>query len=98
MPTDTDQFVRLNSRIGEGSVLSLGTGDVCHDLDSPEGDALGACIGDIGVLDDGERWLCLLYSTGSERSEDTSATAEFNNNYNKNPLKQQEPPKRRPGV
>ena len=52
MLPDTDRTVRLDnsglelfdSRIGEFSVLSLGTGDAFIDMDALDGDALGACI------------------------------------------------------
>ena len=83
---DTDRTVRLNdsglalldSRIGEFSVLSLGTEDTFSDLDTLEGDALGACVGDVGILDDKEGWLRLLCSPRSGQSGDNSVAADLN--------------------
>ena len=65
---DTDRTVRLDnsglelldSRIGEFSVLSLGTGDTFVDMDDLEGDGLGACTRDVGILEGDEGWICLL--------------------------------------
>ena len=42
----------LDSQISEFSVLSLGTGDTFSDLTILEGDALGACARDVGILDE----------------------------------------------
>ena len=65
MLPDTDRTIRLDnrglelldSRIGECSVLSLGTGDTCIDMDALEGDALDVCTRDVGILDGDEGWL-----------------------------------------
>ena len=62
MLPDTDWTVRLDnsglelldSRIGEFSVLSLGTGDAFIDMDALGGDALSACTHDVGILDGDE--------------------------------------------
>ena len=80
MLPDTDRTVRLDnsglelldSRIGELSVLSLGTGDTFIDMDALDGDALGACTRDVGILDGDEGWLCLLHSASSGSSWDNS--------------------------
>ena len=69
MPLDMVRMVRLNnselerldSRIDKFAVLSRGTSD---------GDALGACTRDGGILVDDEGWLCLLYSASSGSSWD----------------------------
>ena len=61
MLLDTDCMVRLDSselelldsRIDELSVLSLGTGDTFIDMDALDGDALGACTREVGILDGG---------------------------------------------
>ena len=82
MLPDTDHTVRLDnselelldSRIDKFSVLSLGTGDAFMDMDALDGDALGACTRDVGILDGDEGWLCFLYSASSGSSWDTSVT------------------------
>ena len=86
MLTETDWMVRLNdsgltlldSRISAFSVPSLGTGNTFSDLDTLQGDALGACARDVGKLDDDEGWLCLLYSPCLGHSGDNSVVAELN--------------------
>ena len=86
MLTGTDRTVQLNdsgltlfdSQISEFSVLSLGTGDTFSDLTILEGDALGACARDVGILDEDEGWLCLLSSTHLGHSGDNSVVAELN--------------------
>ena len=73
LPPDMDRTVRLDNselellhnRIDEFSVLSLGTGDTFMDMDALDGDALGACTRDVGILDGDEGWLCLLFSATS---------------------------------
>ena len=59
MSPDTDRMVRLDnselelldSQIHEFSVLSLWTGDTFIDMDALDGDVLGACTRDVGILD-----------------------------------------------
>ena len=86
MLPDTDRTVRLddsgleilNSRICECSVLPRGTGDTLSDKDALDGDALGACSRDVGILDGDEEWLCLLYSDSSRSSWDNSVEMGLN--------------------
>ena len=86
MLTDTDRLVwldssglaLLDSRIGGVSVISLGTGDTFSDLNPLEGNALGERSRDVGILNDDEGWICLLYSPRSGHSGDTSVAAGLN--------------------
>ena len=49
-----------------------GTEDKFGDMSVLEEDALGTCASDDGVLDDGEGWLCLLFSPHSGNSGNNS--------------------------
>ena len=62
---DNNELELLDSRIGEFSMLSLGACDPSIDSDTLDGDELGTCSCDVGILDGNEEWLCLLYSASS---------------------------------
>ena len=59
---DDDGLEVLDCWFSKFSVLPRGTEDKFRDMSVLEGDALGTCANDDGVLDDGEGWLCLLFS------------------------------------
>ena len=85
---DMDQMARLDNnrlevldrRISEFSVFSRGTNDTFCDTIVLEGDALGNCASDNGILDGDEGWLCLLYSLRSGNSGNNYVVAGLKSN------------------
>ena len=65
---DNNGLEVLDHRISEFSVLSWGTDYMFCDMIVLDGDALGTCASDNGILDGDEGWLCLLYSLRSGNS------------------------------
>ena len=68
-------MLRMDSRIGEFSVLSLGGCDPSIDMDTLEGDELVICSRNVGISDGDEEWLCLLYSASLGSVWDNSVAA-----------------------